>query len=65
MTREHGFAGPWISFGGSYSGSLSAWVREKYPHLVKGSVSSSGPLRAKVKMIQKTTSYNQCTDKTN
>ena len=48
MTREHGFAGPWISFGGSYSGSLSTWAREKYPHLVKGSVSSSGPLNAKV-----------------
>ena len=48
MTKEHGFTGPWITFGGSYSGSLSAWVREKYPHLVKGSVSSSGPLHAKV-----------------
>ena len=48
MTKEHIFTGPWITFGGSYSGSLSAWVREKYPHLVKGSVSSSGPLHAKV-----------------
>ena len=48
MTKEHGFNGPWITFGGSYSGSLSAWAREKYPHFVKGSVSSSGPLHAKV-----------------
>ena len=48
MTETHGFTGPWIAFGGSYPGSLAAWVREKYPHLIKGSVSSSGPLQAKV-----------------
>ncbi|CAH1395060.1 unnamed protein product [Nezara viridula] len=37
----------WIAFGGSYPGSLAAWVRYKFPHLVHASISSSGPLLAK------------------
>ncbi|XP_017137003.1 putative serine protease F56F10.1 [Drosophila miranda] len=38
----------WVAFGGSYPGSLAAWAREKYPHLIYGSISTSGPLLAEV-----------------
>ncbi|XP_066259153.1 putative serine protease K12H4.7 [Euwallacea similis] len=36
----------WIVYGGSYAGTLASWIRHKFPHLVTGSVDSSGPLEA-------------------
>ena len=43
---------PRVTFGGSYPGSLSAWMRLRFPHLVSGSVSSSGPLWAKLDFFE-------------
>jgi len=38
----------WIAFGGSYSGSLAAWMQQRHPELIVGAVGSSGPVQAKV-----------------
>ncbi|EPQ09437.1 Thymus-specific serine protease [Myotis brandtii] len=36
----------WVCFGGSYAGSLAAWARLKFPHLLFAAVASSAPVRA-------------------
>ena len=37
--------GPWITFGGSYSGALAAWARKLYPKSFFAAVSSSAPIQ--------------------
>ena len=44
--------GPWVVFGCSYSGALSAWFRAKYPNSVIASVAPSGPVYANINFTQ-------------
>ncbi|XP_032094626.1 thymus-specific serine protease [Thamnophis elegans] len=51
LTTNH----TWICFGGSYPGSLAAWFRLKFPHLVFAAIASSAPVRA----VMDYTGYNK------
>uniref|UniRef100_A0A1I7T789 Serine protease K12H4.7 n=1 Tax=Caenorhabditis tropicalis TaxID=1561998 RepID=A0A1I7T789_9PELO len=45
MNTHHNFRNPkWITFGGSYPGTLSALFRKQYPQHTVGAVASSAPL---------------------
>ena len=55
----------WVSFGGSYPGSLSAWFRLKYPHLVYAAVASSAPKLAQVNFTDYQVDVNQSLNSNN
>uniref|UniRef100_A0A1I8A632 Serine protease K12H4.7 n=1 Tax=Steinernema glaseri TaxID=37863 RepID=A0A1I8A632_9BILA len=49
INNKKNFKNPrWVTFGGSYPGSMAAWFRSKYPELTVGSVASSAPLYLKL-----------------
>lgn len=52
--KELNATGGVIVVGGSYSATMAAWFRQKYPHLVKGAWASSAPLQAKVNYFEYT-----------
>ncbi|CAJ0583214.1 unnamed protein product, partial [Mesorhabditis spiculigera] len=49
MNDQYGFVKPkWVTFGGSYPGTLNALFRAKYPDLTVGAIASSAPLYLKL-----------------
>ncbi|EFA86577.1 hypothetical protein PPL_00378 [Heterostelium album PN500] len=47
FSRQFGLTeAKWIVMGCSYAGTLAAWYRMKYPHMVGAAISSSAPLKA-------------------
>lgn len=47
IQEKNGLGGPWISIGGSYPGSLSAYYRLVFPKKIIGALASSAPVEAR------------------
>ncbi|KAI8424435.1 hypothetical protein MSG28_002927 [Choristoneura fumiferana] len=49
MKQQPRFAdSPVILYGGSYAANMVLWFKQRYPHLVLGTVASSGPIKGQV-----------------
>ncbi|KAL7711798.1 Lysosomal Pro-Xaa carboxypeptidase [Entamoeba marina] len=46
VKNEYEVTGPVIVIGGSYSGNLATWIRQKYPNIVYAAIASSAPVKA-------------------